>query len=487
MTLAAAGVIGSDDPPGPETNPVCYDCFWEYQDPEFRKELVEFYKNFETADPLIRAELIYLVSRVEGDPNGLCRSFRLLETLAISEKNQPRTLHVAEALAFTANECDRAPGPHFERASKLARTAGDEVKAEVYQAMAEDRFRPEFAETAIRTKIAAPPGTLAYVLGESAIHVRPDWKIGVQIERTVRDWLSYQMTHDFSGSPAKAADLLGYHEGARLGEIVEASDVEVEPLSGTLAARSGSRWFAADEKGIFRFEVLTDKIQYPTTRATGNLALLVDTHGLSAVVSPALRTGVDLVIGCGDHPSKMKAAFYLAQADVDGYFPCDHFVAELVGYDAPGILVGSAPVRSTEGGTVIGGQPVVFRADEMVVVQDTDLRGALQYYDAPARYFRRLSELLPLRVATVSVDDAGQAARVTGKAVEAGATAIAVRVWTEEDYAAVREWLAKSPKNRAVLFHSAPYPEGNRLFHEFPAQTTFGDPHPRFLTELPQS
>ena len=32
-----------------------------------------------------------------------------------------------------------------------------------------------------------------------------------------------------------------------------------------------------------------------------------------------------------------------------------------------------------------------------------------------------------------------------------------------------------------MLFHSAPYPAGVRLFEEFPGQTTFGDTRPRFL------
>jgi hypothetical protein len=47
----------------------------------------------------------------------------------------------------------------------------------------------------------------------------------------------------------------------------------------------------------------------------------------------------------------------------------------------------------------------------------------------------------------------------------------------------VRDWLASSREHRAVLFHTAPYPAGYRLFTEFPEQTTFGDPRPVFLTD----
>jgi hypothetical protein len=60
---------------------------------------------------------------------------------------------------------------------------------------------------------------------------------------------------------------------------------------------------------------------------------------------------------------------------------------------------------------------------------------------------------------------------------------IAVRCRTVEDAQAVRTWLKGSRSRCAVLFHTAHYPEGYKLFEEFPGQTTFGDPRPRFVTE----
>jgi len=466
--------------------PVCYDCFWEYQDPQFRQDLVRFYRGYETDDPVVRAELTYLLARVEADSSKLCESMQAFDALRSSVLKPARALLVAETVAFTAAECDQDPVPLFRRAAALARAAGDPVKADVYRDVADGTFQPDFGEAITVRKRSAPSGVRAYVLGDSSIRVGPQWAAGVQIERTVRDWISYQMDYAFSDEPVKPADLLGYHEGARLREIIGSGEVTVRALSGTLAVRSGSKWFAADEKGVFRFEVLPDKLQYPTTRAWGDLALLVDTHGISSIVAPALRHDVDLVIGCGDHPSKMKAAYYLARKGVDVYFPCDRFVGEMIGYDAEGTLIGSAPVRATEDGAVIGDRPVRFRVDEVIVVEDTEVRGVLQYYDAPARYFAALDRMIPLQVEVVQVTEAGQASRVTGRAVELGATAIGVRVWNEEDHDAVRAWLDRSPAHRAVLFHTAPYPDGIRLFDEFPSQTTFGDPRPRFITEEPE-
>jgi hypothetical protein len=472
-------------PPVPLRPPVCFDCFWQYQDPAFREELVRFYHRYETGDPVLRADLAYLLARVEGSRESLCEGFEAFEAIRSTELQPSRALLVAETLAFTAEECGRDPLPLFRRSSELARAAGDTSKADIYSSVASGAYRPQFGDAVTVRKKSAPSGVRAYVLGESQIQVKQGWSTGVQIERTVRDWISYQMGHDFSEQAVRPAEVLGYHEGARLREILGGGGVTAHALSGTLAARSGSKWFAADEKGTFRFEVLPDKLQYPTTRAWGDLALLVDTHGISSIVAPALRHDVDLVIGCGDHPSKMKAAYFLASRGVDVYFPCDRFVGEMIGYDAAGTLIGSAPVRATANGAVIGDRPVLFRTEETIVVEDTMVRGVLQYYDAPARYFAHLGRMVPLRVDVVQVTEAGQAIRVTRRAVELGATAIGVRVWNEEDYAAVREWLARSPEHRAVLFHTAPYPDGIRLFDEFPSQTTFGDPKPRFITEEP--
>jgi hypothetical protein len=139
-------------------------------------------------------------------------------------------------------------------------------------------------------------------------------------------------------------------------------------------------------------------------------------------------------------------------------------------------------VRQDGDAALIGHRPVLFRTDDILVVQDSSARGRFQYYDAPARYFRRLSEMLELRIAWVEVEGPGESDRVVRRAEELGASVIAVRVETVEDHDPVEQWLAGSPDRRAVLFHTAPYPAGYRLFEEFPGQTTFGDPRPRFLT-----
>ena len=482
LLLVVSGCAGKAATTEAQAPPVCYECFWSHQDPAFRAELVRVYETRDPADPLLAADVRYLLSRVRGDREGLCEAFRSFRRLRRSEDDPSRRLFLDETLAFTAGSCGGSPSRYFQRASRSARAAGEDWKAEVYQELANGWYRPRFGQAPLDYRVAAPERTEAYVIGESAIHVRAGCRVGVQMERTVRDWLSYQMSFDFSESAPEPARILTYHEGARLRDILAAADVTVVPLPGALVAKRGNRWFAPDEQGVFRFEVLPDKVQYPTTRSHGNLAYLVDTHGISTLVEPAIRQGAELVVGCGDYTGKVRAAYHLARRGIDVYFPCDRFVGELIGYDAPGTLIGSAPVSAEPGGAVIGNRPVTFRVDETVVVEDTTSSGELQYYDAPARYFRKLGGILPLKVEWVEIDGAGQSERVVRQALETGATAIAVRVWTEEDYRPVRDWLAASSEHRAVLFHTAAYAAGHRLFHEFPEQTTFGDPKPRFVS-----
>jgi len=215
----------------------------------------------------------------------------------------------------------------------------------------------------------------------------------------------------------------------------------------------------------------------------GNVALIVDTHGMSALVEPAVRTGAKLVVACGDTPYKAQAAWWMAQRGIDCYFPCDRMVADLLGYEGKGTLIGSAPVRAENGVAVIGDRPVRFSVSETVVAEDTQAEGGFQYYDAPARYFRRLAESLPIKLETVSVTGPDQSNRVTARAEQLGAEVIAVRCRTAADAEAVRKWLHGGHTRRAVLFHTAPYPEGYALYDEFPGRTTFGDPRPRFITE----
>jgi hypothetical protein len=137
-------------------------------------------------------------------------------------------------------------------------------------------------------------------------------------------------------------------------------------------------------------------------------------------------------------------------------------------------------VKKVDGKPVIGHQPVSFSIAEPIVVEDTNNPFPVQYYDAGARYFRRLNLSVPVHPDYVLVADVNQIDRILDRAKQTNATAVAVRIFTNYEYDALRSWLSGSAERRAILFHSGLYPYAQQLFEEFPKQVTFGDLHPRF-------
>jgi hypothetical protein len=314
-------------------------------------------------------------------------------------------------------------------------------------------------------------------IGRSSIRVRSDSGIRTQVDRVTRDWLSAVNKQE---APWSAPDdgLVPWHEGEKIRELATLAGAKATPVWGTRVKRIGNRWYAPDAEGVYRFRVSDDKVlNYPTTLLLDErTAVLNDTHGISALAWDA--ADADLVIGCGDNEGKVEAAYYLAGRGVDVYMPTDRFLADLIGVRTPGTILGSAPVKPSPDGAVIGDQPVTFGVDETIVVSDFDgVSYPLHYYDTPHRYFRKLGSYLdvPLHIVPVVVAEPDGADVVVDEARRTGALIIGIRVWGKREHDAVAEWLREDPRHRAVLFHTAVYPEGYRLFFEFPSQTSFGD------------
>src|SRR6185369_16923486 len=163
-------------------------------------------------------------------------------------------------------------------------------------------------------------------------------------------------------------------------------------------------------------------------------------------VSQALHRGMQVVVACGDSTGKAKAAYYLAQRGVNVVMPGDRYIDELVGYQGKGTIMGTAPVRKAGEKAIIGGQPVKFALTETIVVENTKRNFPIQYYDAAARYFQRLSKWVPLKLDYVMVEDEGQIGRVLSRADQLGATAVAVRVLTQPEQRQLTQWLEQSPE-----------------------------------------
>lgn len=462
----------------PQPPPVCYSCLWEGTDPKLRGELTEFYRQYKNPDQMISADVRYILWRATGNAN--CDAREMYRRVAGEDQDVYRRLMARAVLGFSGPECGQDGSNDLKAAAELAQQAGLPAESEILRLLSAGKLQPRFEDVKITTSLTIPPDPKTLTLGESTIELTPGLRVGTQVDRVARDWISYQVKWDLTGKPLSGGPLIDYHEGALVKRLMDAVPVEVYPLAGTLVAQKGDKWFAADETGAFRFEVVNDKVEYPTTHAFASFGWIEDTHGVSALVAQALEHHLQLVVGCGDSEGKMKAAFYLAQKGVNVAFPGDRYEDMLLGYQAPGILLGTAPVKKANGKAVIGHQPVGFSVREPIVVEDTRELFPVQYYDAGARYFRRLSESVRLNLDYVNVDAANQIERVLERAAQLKSTAVAVRVVTNYEYETLREWLAKSPNNRAVLFHSGLYPFAQPLFEQYPAQVTFGDLHPRF-------
>lgn len=337
------------------------------------------------------------------------------------------------------------------------------------------------------------------ILGLSKIVLNQDETVGVQVDRVIRTVASdgkwSYVRIPANRVPKNSSDIVPYAEGARVREMVNWAGVKVMPLTPCRAKKFGDYYFAADGKGHFSFLISPSKITFPPfsktvlrpRKGSNETADLIcpETHGFNMIAEQAYlhRKDINLAIACMDLPAKAQAALYLARNGIDIYAPCDRFASHLMNYKRLGFnatILGSAPVRQTEHGAVIGDQPVGIYLDEPIVAQYTERNDTPdQYCDAPWRYFNRLNQVYRLNLSVTKVwANVGEAGKVVGQAEAVKAHVIGVRVCTNDDYKPVAEWLKKDSRNRAVLLHSAVYGPGDALFKEFPNQTTFGDLNP---------
>jgi hypothetical protein len=219
-------------------------------------------------------------------------------------------------------------------------------------------------------------------------------------------------------------------------------------------------------------------VLYPTTRfLREDIAVIIDTHGINMLVEQAVRNKASVVVGCCDHPGKIKAAKYLAEKNISVVCFTDKYLPMLLG--ANHTIVGSPPIKHKENSIVIGDQPLSFSADAKVVAEDVGNYAEVQsYYDTPARYFRGMEKMTDLNVVYVTLTGMNQTEKIIEAAESSDADIIGVRIFNSDDYKKVKEWLEKDMNNKAVLFHSTSYPYGYKLIKEFPKQTTFDDINP---------
>ncbi len=469
-------------------------------------ELVFFYDNIianESAGLWARGDALLVKSRLLSDDDGICKSLEFFDKI---DSVNPEEL----ALKF---ETIATLGCGRNRAAFLRAAAGEWVKAgNIYRAgllqrLAEgNRLNLKFDDSALKAddKVLSgyvsplspvlPSDASAVIIGETAFVVNNDSVIVSQDDRVFRDWLGFQLASPFGPeflrvfserlkyNDSELRSDIGWHEGSRVSDLLRVN-ASFFPAVGTLVARRDNRWFAVDDSGVFRFEVPADKVSYPTARfLRRDLAVIIDTHGVNMLVEQAVRYNASIVLSDCDHPGKVYAAKYLSGKGIDiACFP-DKYVFTAIGHNLS--LIGSPPVAFYDNFAILGGRSITITStDKIVAVNSSDSAYALWYYQTPASYFEVISEVLPLNVTYVSLDDFNQMSAVVDAAHKVNADILAVRVFSKDDYEWVKSWLLENQSNRAVLFHSASYPYGQLIFNEFVNQTSFDDPNPVWVYE----
>ncbi|MCH8519424.1 MAG: hypothetical protein LAT82_01580 [Nanoarchaeota archaeon] len=446
-----------------------FKSIWNSYDEEIKEYLIEWYDYYYVLYDNINSnftlgEREYFLGKVTENLTRKCNSLKYYEK-ALYEFDDPNLIY--EILYFVSLECEK----DYKIYESLLLNSSSKSKQNIYHSLInEEKFQFE-PYNIKKQEINIPEDFQTIIIGESYIEVNNNTIIGTQIERIIRDWAS----NTINVYPSQYEQIIPYGEGDNLLKAINGTSSTVIPLTSTIVIKSKGKWYAPDEKGIFRFEVLPDKVNYPTNKCYGNICLIIDTHGISSIVSQAIENNVSLVIACGDYIDKMAAAQYLAERGIDSFFPADRFIGNTINYQGTGILIGTAPIRNN----VIGNQSIEFDKNELIVVQDNYESYPGQYYDSPKRYFEELEKIVPLHTTYITTSS-NQTNLIIEQANLMNSKIIGVRIWTQYDYTSLRKWLLENSEHRAILFHSGLYPYAQKIFDEFPNQTSFGDPKPIF-------
>ncbi len=438
-----------------------------------------------------RADAMLILGRITQNDTLICESLPWYDRALQETKNIEKQALIDETIA--AIDCGRNKKAFLKDAALRWKQVNNTGRAKIIENLAYAKKIKLVFDTSEIEPLLRPQNASKIVIGETVITLAPNDRVLTQADRVKRDWLGLQLSQDLFGdqilttfserlwyNESELREDIGWHEGGRMNELAIAG---IRPVIayGTLAARLRDHWYAVDDQGVFRFEVPLDKVRYPTTRfLRDDLAVVMDTHGVNMLVEQSVRHKVDAVLSDCDHPGKVKAAKYLSDRGIPvACFP-DKYAYLALGHDMK--LVGSPPIQRQDDRIILGGQPVEIAVSEtIVVVNATSWPYALWYYQTPANYFSALQQAVPLKLVYVQLDGFNQMDKVVRKAVQVRADVIAARVFNSNDYDALKKWLSASPKHRAILFHSASYPYGYLLLKEFPTQTSFDDPNPRFV------
>ena len=434
-----------------------------------------------------KGDVYLILGRLTQDDKLVCKSAEFYKQVPYNNKEEKALAY--ETLASL--NCDAQQKEYYLKASELWKNIGNYFRAEIDKKLAnQEPLNIYYSIEPLPEIENNPKNWNQLIIGNSHFTIDSSDIIISQTDRVTRDWLSNQIEQSPFGEKLlnvfsekyyiTKEDLwedIGWHEGARIMELKQ-SGAKHLTAAGTLVKKINNKWYAPDETGIFRFEVPKDKLLYPTTRfLKQDLAVIIDTHGINMIVEQAIRNKATVVIGCGDHPGKIKAAKYLADKGIKVITFPDKYTSLLLNSKAD--VFGSPPITKQNNSFLIGYRPITITPGNKIVVMNVSSdKFSISYYKTPEIYFTNLQKLIKINPIYTTITDFSQMDKIIGKAEQEDADIIAVRIYNIDDYEAVRSWLEKNKDHKAILFHSMPYPYGYKILKEFPSQTTFGDINP---------
>lgn len=438
-----------------------------------------------------KGDLMLVLGRINNNSTMICNSLQYYDELLEESNNYEEKAIIYETIASLG--CGRNKKQFLLEASKLWNKIGNIHRSRIDEDLANNKFIDlKFNLTNVNSDILVPDKFNNIIIGKTKIELDNQSLILSQVDRVYRDWLSGQLFQSPFGqqilttfserltyNQTELLPEIGWHEGGRVKELKQIGLKHII-ATGTLAAKKDDKWYAINDKGIFSFEIPLDKLLYPTTRfLREDIAVLIDTHGVNMLVEQSIRNNVTAVISDCDHPGKVKAAIYLSAHNISvACFP-DKYNYLALGSKSK--LVGSAPIKIQDNKAIIGDRPIKIKKNEPIVVINGSIsKYALWYYQTPTNYFSEVQKYIDLNVTYVTIDNYYQTDKLIIQAEQIGARIIGIRIFNSDDYNKVKDWLLKDKKRVAILFHSASYPYGIKLFREFPEQTSFDDTNIEF-------
>lgn len=248
----------------------------------------------DSKDLMARGDYFLMAGRLHDDQEELTLALDFYHKALDEKEDWEQKAIVYETIASIDNS-----RYHLLRAAEAWRRAGNRIRAKMDFNIATGRKQAWHYDLK-----ELPEAEKSKIISGASFSMDKESLVVSQVDMGVRDLSLYQLHDPFSNN------LLTGEEYEWLNEL-RANSIKWHAASGTMLKKYEGKWYAPNEENVFMFEVKMDKA-LPTARfLREDVAIAIDTHGISMVVDQALRLNATAVIASCGNPGDAKAAKYL--------------------------------------------------------------------------------------------------------------------------------------------------------------------------------